>query len=211
MHHYQKSILWLFASGKPIPLKLRFLSRQIGAKNPQTIKYHLQILEKNWLIQLDTKNKIIYLGGPEEEDWSLVSLPKMGQANCWFATAFADNTVEGYLRVSRRLLPTQDTTSLFVLQAKWDSMNNAKVNGISSIEDGDYVIVKETREIPNNNDYVVSIIDWRANIKKFYYQAWEIALISESKDEISPIFIDSTEWSTYRAVWKVIKVIKNPK
>ena len=78
-------------------------------------------------------------------------------------------------------------------------MDKANIDG-RSIEDGDYVIVKQTREIPQNNDYVVSIIDDRANIKKFYQKDGEIALISESKQERMPIFIDSSEWSSYRAI-----------
>jgi len=52
-------IINLFEYTKSIPLKLRWIGRQVGVKHPQIIKHHLQKLEKEGLITIDKENKII--------------------------------------------------------------------------------------------------------------------------------------------------------
>lgn len=209
MHLMQKSILQLFKEQKTMPLNLRGIWRQIGEEHPQKVKYHLYQLQENWYITIDETNKEIHSKDSDERKWSLVSLPLMGQADCGAAKSFVEGVFEWYLRISRNLLPVQEINELFVLKAKWDSMNRCDVLG-RNIQSGDYVIVQQTKDQPDNGDIVVSIIDERANIKRYYEQDWEIMLLSESTEDFPPILVDSSEWSDYRAVWKVIKVIKNP-
>ena len=217
MHQTQSSILQLFKGEKSLPLKLRWIGREIGEEHPQKIKFHLEALEKAGMIRIDRIKKEIYRWGLEEnvdhgeEEPSLISLPIMWLANCWTPTAFADNTIEWYLKVSRWLLPTRDTSSLFILKAKGDSMNKANIDG-SNIEDGDFVVVREKHSMPDPGEkYVVSLIDDCANIKRFFYEKWQITLVSESTKEYNPMFIHENDRHSYHVMGIVIKVIKTPK
>jgi len=86
-------------------------------------------------------------------------------------------------------------------------MNKSQING-KSIEDGDFVIIDSTQIDPNNNDYVVSIIDGMANIKKFRFdkENSRIALTSESTQDYPPIFIHESD--NYKINGKVVDVVK---
>lgn len=103
-----------------------------------------------------------------------------------------------------------NTNSLFILKAKGDSMNDADIDG-NSIEDGDFVIVDESKRAPENENYVVSLIDDCANIKKFFHQGDQIALVSESTKDYNPIFIHQSDADRYNVIGTVVRVIKTPK
>lgn len=208
MHPLQVKILQLFGDGRRIELKLREIARQIGERHPQKIKYHLQQLEKHGLVSIDEDNQEVIRTANVTGGSAFANLPIMGAANCGTATALADNQVEGFLKVSKGLLPSLDTGSLFALRARGDSMNAADIGG-KNIEDGDYVIVQKTAEPPRNQEVVVSIIDGCANIKRFFRQEEMIALLPQSKKDYPPIFI--REDDPYVVVGKVVKVIKQPK
>ena len=70
-----------------------------------------------------------------------------------------------------------------------------------------------TCTVIKNGDYVLSIIDGMANIKRYFrdleYQ--RIILLSESSASISPIFIHRDDMDNYLVNGKVIQVIKKPK
>lgn len=82
MHQTQTSILQLFKGEKSLPLKLRWIGREIGEEHPQKVKFHLESLEKAGLIQIDREEKKIYSKNQEHEESNIVSLPIMGMANC---------------------------------------------------------------------------------------------------------------------------------
>ena len=86
-------------------------------------------------------------------------------------------------------------------------MNNANINR-KNIEDGDFVIVDAEQKSPEPGQYIVSIIDEMANIKKFVPdpQNKRIVLKSESTKEYLPIFIHEND--NYHVSGKVIDVIK---
>jgi len=90
------------------------------------------------------------------------------------------------------------------------SMNMAKTPG-GSIENGDYVIIDSVDRVPNNGDYVVSVIDGCANIKKFLEEENRVVLISESStpEKFPPIFI--YEGDEFLINGKVVQVVKKPK
>lgn len=60
MHQTQSSILQLFKGEKSLPLKLRWIGREIGEEHPQKIKFHLEALEKAGMIRIDRIKKEIY-------------------------------------------------------------------------------------------------------------------------------------------------------
>lgn len=90
------------------------------------------------------------------------------------------------------------------------SINRAKAGG-RPIEDGDYAIVDSTQWSPDDNIYVVSVIDGMCNIKKFIRDRGhnQVVLLSESSDQFPPIYIHPEE-TNYFVCGKVVGVIKAP-
>lgn len=98
------------------------------------------------------------------------------------------------------------TKNLFAVKASGDSMNKANIDG-EVIENGDYVVISKGSISIKNGDYVLSIIDDKANIKRFFRDKnGNIVLISESTREYPPIYI-TPEDSSYIVNGKVVKVI----
>ena len=147
------------------------------------------------------------MSGSENSDIFL-SIPIFGTANCGPRTIYANQNIEGYLKVSKKLLNKKN--NIFALRAEGNSLNKANING-KSIEDGDFVIVDSQITSPNNGDYVVSVIEEMANIKKYVWDEKnsQIVLISESTQNYDPIYIHKDDNIIING--KVIDVIKKPR
>ncbi len=202
MHPIQKKLLELSQIHDLNELGLRQITRMVGEKHPQKIKYHLQKL-----------GFLEYKPGTSAfmDKARLVPIPLRGMANCGEASIYADTEEKTFINVSERVLP-RTINKLYALETVGDSMNKANING-NSIDDGDFVIVDPESNIFENGDYVVSIINNMANIKKFYKddQNKQIILLSESLKKYPPIYIHEDEMSHYMTSGKVLAVLKNPK
>ena len=110
-----------------------------------------------------------------------VRIPVLGAANAGPATLFAEENVEGYLKVSRSVLNRRN--DVFALRVEGDSMNRAKIDG-KNLEEGDFVLIDSTYRTPRNGDYVLSVIDDCANLKKFQRdpKTGDVMLVSESRN-----------------------------
>ncbi|MFA7601159.1 MAG: S24 family peptidase, partial [Patescibacteria group bacterium] len=99
--------------------------------------------------------------------------------------------------------------NIFVVRAKGNSMNKALVNG-ETINDGDYVLVDSEKKQPENGDYVLSIIDGLANIKKFKEdkERGMVVLFSESSSSYDPIYIHRDDQDFYSVAGRVVGVLK---
>ncbi len=205
MHPIQEKLLELAAQHNLGRLSYREIAKMVGESHPQKIKHHLEQLEQRELIQSNADGTTIRKTGSDKD---IFSVPILGSADCGPATFYADENVEGYLRVSTRILSPKD--GLYALKAVGNSMNMAKVNH-KSIEDGDYAIVDSKQRAPNNNEYVVSVIGGVCNIKKFVKDDVnkQVVLISESNQNFPPIHIHPDE-TEYFVCGKVIDVIKKP-
>lgn len=134
------------------------------------------------------------------------SVPLLGVANAGTATIFAEENVEGHVRIPRNMMSRKD--GVFALRVEGDSMNKAKISG-KNLEEGDFVLIDSEYKNPKNGDYVLSIIDDCANLKKFEKdkKTGMIKLISESTNKIhKPIYISSED--DYTVNGKIISVIK---
>ena len=148
-------------------------------------------LKKRGLLRKNSRQIIEKLRKSAEKSRGLLmDIPILGAANCGVATLFAQEALEGYLKVSTRLLPRGDTEGLFGLRADGDSMDRANIFG-KSVTEGDYLLIDSNRTNPQDGDYVLSITDGCANIKKFKYDQTNerIVLFSESTKEYPPIYI----------------------
>ena len=214
MHPIQQKILSLAKEKDLSGLPLRKIGELIEEPNsPQKIKHHLdKLIEKGLLHSSDGKIKPANVGA--DKGSHLISLPILGSANCGDATTYADGDIEGYLKISLKILGEKfknKINDLFVLRASGHSMNRANING-KTIDDGDFVIAEKTATPPQNGEYVISIIEGLANIKKFLIDKKNkhIILMPESTMNFQPIYIHEEDYADYFIGGKVVDVIKKP-
>lgn len=211
MHTLQEKIINASKKNNLAELSLRQIGKLIGERSPQNVKHHLLQLEKNGLLQIDRLEKVMVRTKPGRiRNSKLIALPILGSANCGPAMIYAEQHAEGYLQISGRLLSRKK--DIFAIKASGYSMNKANING-QSVEDGDYVIVDPKAKALKNGDYILSIINGAANIKKYFFDKANerIILMSESSASFSPIFIHYQDIDNYLVNGKVIQVIKRPK
>jgi SOS-response transcriptional repressor LexA len=214
MHPIQQKLLTLIEKSPLSGLTLREIGAKVGEpESPQKVKHHLDQLAAKGFIVIDKNNNTIEKMSHQNSKGNVISLPIMGSANCGEATFFADGHVEGYLQVTKKILGDLATRvkDLFVLQAVGQSMNRADVEG-DTIENGDYVIVDKKVAAPQDGQYVVSIINGVANIKKIYLdkKKSQIILLSESSQDIPPIYVHQDDVDGYLIAGKIVKVMKTP-
>ena len=215
MHKLQEKILKISQEKNLGQYTLRQIGELIGVRSPQMVKHHLDQLEKKGLIRVDRAKRVIEKAGRKWvsgllKNARLLAIPVLGSANAGPARLFAEENIEGYLRVSSTMIPVPSTRKLFALRVDGPSMNRALVRE-KTIEDGDYVIIDSTDRDPKNGDIVLSVIDGMANIKTFYHdkENKQIVLVSESTHGFPPISIHESD--DYMINGKVVQVVKKPR
>ena len=209
MHPIQEKLLKVIDGKNMGNLTLRQIGELIEERLPQKVKHHLSQLERKGFILIDRKNKNINrISNKAKVGDIFTSIPIVGAANCGPATIYADQNIEGYLKISKRLVSNKK--SVFALRAEGNSLNRANIEG-KNVESGDFVIVDSENTSPRDGDYIVSVIDGMANIKKYLLDKKNsrIALLSESTQEYSPIFIHESD--DFKISGKVVDVVKNIK
>jgi repressor LexA len=207
MHQVQEQLLALADTENLGSSSYYSLAKRLGVANHGSIKFHLdQLIEKGLLFR-DPKSGEITKVTEGEKFLGLLSIPVMGEANCGAATSVADDRVKEFLRLSPSLLPKVKLDKLYALKAVGNSMNAANISG-KPINSGDYVLVEKTDEA-SNGDYVVSIFDEVANIKRLVFDPVNsrILLLSESKEPLPPIVVSEEDSGIYSIAGKVIDVV----
>lgn len=209
MHKIQEKILNIMENHNLINMSFREIGKLIGEKDrPQKIKHHIIQLQEKGLIQINQHNKPVRkISKGKIRNSDLVSVPIVGAANCGVATIYADQYIEGYLRVSRKIL--EKVKNIFAIKAVGPSLNKANIKG-NSVEDGDYIIFDSKDRLPTNGDYILSVIDEVANIKKYIRdkEGNRVILLSESTEDYPPIYIHPDDKFVING--KVVQVIKKP-
>lgn len=211
MHQIRVKLLKLSQRIDTSNLGLRQFAKLIGEKHPQLIKYHLEQMEKDGLIHRGSNAKITVLKDAEKFIMpNMVSLPIVGSASCGPASCVAEQDIKGYLQTSAGILGNRDKKEIFVIKAVGNSLNAAQDVMGGKIEDGDMVIIDKSNQNPKNGDYVLSIIDDAANLKRFYRDAdGTVRLVSESTENIPPILIHPDDFASFMINGIVVRVIKN--
>ena len=209
MHSTQEKLLRLAETTDLSGMSLRDIGKLIDESHPEKIRHHLGQLAKRGMLWLDRERGTQRIARSGEVREGLIAVPIIGAANCGVAEIFADQNIEGFLRISSRILIRKD--QVFIIRAVGSSMNRASIRG-ERIDDGDYVVVDASRREPANGDYVVSVIEDVANIKRFYRdeQRGVIALVSESSTPYPPIYIHESDAPSYRVAGTIIQIIKKP-
>lgn len=218
LHPTQLKIIQILENKKSIPYSPRLIGRMIDVQNPQNIIYHVEKLKAKHII--DDKDKELFLTTismsandslkrDNNKKPSFFKLGIYGGASCGPATVVAEENLEGYIIVPAKKLKRNTPKGLFALRADGDSLNKADLNG-KKVNSGDYVIIDSNKKMPKDGDYILSIIDGLANLKKFKKDKKNkrIVLESESTLKIPPIYIDM-EYTDYIINGVAIDVIKN--
>lgn len=212
MHILQQKILELSHSENISKLTLREIGVKVGDKYPQKIKHHIDQLYKKGFIKQSADGSVVSPTNKMGNE-SFFSIPLLGSANCGKAVTFAEEHLEGYLTISKRMLNLNTVDNLFAIKAVGSSMNRASIQG-EKIEDNDYVLIDSTqRDLHFYEDkYVLSIINGMANIKKLKVDEDRqvIILLSESSEDYPPIYIHQEDFHSYMINGLVSKVIKKP-
>jgi SOS regulatory protein LexA len=162
---------------------------------------YLNELEEKGYIQRTSEDRGIKLKGITQD--TFVDIPILGMANAGTALTYADQYIEGYLKVSKSIVRDKN---VFAVQISGTSMNKAKVNN-KTINDGDFVLV-EKRETYDYNDKVLVIIDGLATVKIYRkFDDDNIVLAPDSTDKKhKPIFLTSED--NFVIDGKVVEVLK---
>lgn len=194
---------------------LEDMRKHFGLASPSTAHYYVERLRKDGYIKKVRRHprSISVRGGDFEtlkrrldpEQLDSISLPVLGSANAGTASIFAEGNIEGYLKISRSMLNKRK--GVFVLRASGNSMNKAKIRG-KGINDGDFVLIDSTDRDPKDGDYVLSVIDNCANLKRFRVdkKSRQKVLVSESTETHMPIFLHEDD--DFMINGKIIAVVK---
>jgi len=177
----------------------------VNFKSSRSIAVYLKKLEVKKLIRRNRETKKLeILDGFKK---AFVDIPIYGGANCGVASIFADEYLQGTLKVAKSILKGK-VDDVFAVQVSGDSMNRYELNG-KNIEENDYVLVdssykpsKEDRDVP-----VLAVIDGLATVKSLWYLSDKIGLFPKSsKKEFRPIYL--TEQDDFIINGKVIEILK---
>ena len=191
----------------PTVREIKEESSRLGLKlmSVRSFFLYLNALEEKGYIERTSEDRGILLKGVTSDNF--VQVPVFGSASAGAAAMFADQYVEGYLRVSKRLVKDRN---IFAVQVNGTSMNKAVVNS-KTIESGDFVLVDGGVKEYKNNDRVLVVIDGLATVKTYRtVDGKTIALIPESTDKRhQPIFL--TDEDDFVINGLVVNVLKSPK
>ncbi len=191
----------------PTVREIKEESSRLGLKlkSVRSFFLYLNALEEKGYIERTSEDRGILLKGVTSDNF--VQVPVFGSASAGAAAMFADQYVEGYLRVSKRLVKDRD---IFAVQVNGTSMNKAVVNS-KTIESGDFVLVDGGVKEYKNNDRVLVVIDGLATVKTYRtVDGKTIALIPESTDKRhQPIFLSDEDDFVINGL--VVNVLKLPK
>lgn len=213
MNENQQRIINLAKKKDISKMSFREIGRELGIPNPQTIIYHIEQLKKRGLLYFDIKRRQRVAKPKAFIANNFFNIPVVVSANCGPAMELAQEDIQGYLRISQKLIKRSRPDGLIAVKAVGNSLNNAKIgDDKDSIDDGDYVIV-DCNQYPNDGNYVLSIMDEAANFKRFFKDdnKHEIRLMSESTEEFHPIILHESDLSAsgYMVNGVVVRVIKN--
>jgi repressor LexA len=186
---------------------LEEIKKKLKIASVSTAHYHVRKLQREGYLEKKTgKPRSINFSTVSNKEVNAIGIPILGSANAGPAKIFAEENIEGYLKVSKNKVKRKE--DVFALRVEGNSLNRAKING-KNIGEGDFVLIDSKNRIPVNGDYVLSIIDDCANLKKFKQisKTGQIMLISESTNpKHKPIYISSEDDLMING--KIIDVIK---
>jgi len=170
-----------FAGEKGRPPTIREIGQAVGISSTSVVNYNLNILEKAGLLSREKEvSRGLRLTGPNGKafDARFVQVPLLGRIVAGKPIEIPDPGSSAFeadhesVTLTRDLLPESDTSKLFALHVKGDSMIDA------SIHDGDIVVMKH-QETARDGDLVAAWIKdkHQTTLKRFYRRKGMIELV----------------------------------
>ena len=171
-------------------------------KSSRSVFLYLNRLEEKGYIQRSTKDRGLVL--VDKSDQHFIDVPILGTTNAGTPTIVAEQNIEGYLKISKRLIPNRN---IFAVQVDGNSMNLSQING-KKINSGDYIIIDGDTKHIKNGDKVLVVIEKLATVKTYKKLSSEvIGLFPQSTESRhKPIYL--TPEDDFIINGKVIDVFK---
>lgn len=210
MHPTQQKILNLASSITIKDNNPRIIAKLIEIKNPQNIVHHIKQLSNNGYISIDDNHNIKVERQDRSTNEQLFQIPVCGSANAGPAITFAEENIEEYLGVPASEIGRSSKKGLFLVRVDGDSLNNTRELRGGPARTGDYALIDGNNRNPMSGDYVLSVIDGMANLKRFFVERENrrIALRSESTIDIKPIYIKEEFFQDYMINGVILRIIK---
>ncbi len=175
------------------PPSVREVCAALGFKSTSTVQMYVnRLISKGYISKSDGKSRTIRKADEPSDGTRKYKVPVVGQVAAGLPILATQN-LEGYITYSS--LHTYDESKLFSLKVKGESMIDI------GIMDGDLVVV-EQRNIAENGEIVVALVEDEATVKRFYKEDGKFRLQPENKT-MEPIIVDEVS-----VLGKVIAVIR---
>lgn len=180
----------------------------VEIKSVGSVFNYLKSLEEKGYIKKTKADRGIEI--IEQAKKNFINIPILGTANAGCPLFFAEQNIEGFLKISRKLFTQQITEHIFAIEVSGSSMNLSDVRG-KRIEDGDYVLIDAAYKDFRNGDKVLATIDGLATIKTFMrIDEDNVGLFPQSTEsQHRPIYLTGED--NFVINGKIIDVMKNPK
>lgn len=157
---------------------VREIAEGLELSSPSTVHVHLKTLEqKGYIVRDNLKSRSIALTRPlesaptlgESGSFQSLTLPLVGNVAAG-EPILAEENIEETMTLPTELVG--DSAS-FILKVHGESMIEAGIN------DGDFVVVKQT-QVAHNGEIIVALIDDGATVKRFFKERDHIRLQPEN-------------------------------
>lgn len=153
---------------------MRELMKSLGYKSPRSISLLFNNLIKKGVLRKKGDGTMQFLDTSMDlsNHAQTVDVPVVGMVACGMPL-LAEENIQATMPVSIEL--AKPPYKYFILIAKGDSMNEAKIN------DGDTLLIRQ-QQTAENGDYVVALIDGNATVKEFHRAGGTIILKPRSSN-----------------------------
>ena len=198
LHPKQIKLLELLEKNQEDAFSISQLAEALNFESNNSLRYHLQQLEKKGFLQRNIYNSANYKVTREDDEKTYVNF--YGQAQCGRGGCIVSDDPETRIPISSKLINFHPQKA-FMIKARGDSMNPI-------IAEGDLVIVQRKEEFFNDDVVVCSINDGEVMIKQYMKEKNSVLLKSFNRKKHPPITI-SKEESSLLLIGKVEQVIRN--
>ena len=165
-----------FQQKNAISPSLEEIKKKFGLASVSTASYYVEKLESKGYLKKDDKQ---HRGISVFENESMIKIPLLGVIAAGEPIQAIENREEIALPKSR----LGGNSNVFALRVSGDSMTD------ENIQDGDVVVVRETKT-PTNGDKVVALIDRENVTLKTFYKEKNQILLKPANKKYDPIVID---------------------
>lgn len=198
LHPVQRKILDYLKINQLEGKTLRDVASEIGINHPFKVSYHLKQLQEKGYLRINPENQSDYkiLKDPDEDVAYLNVYSE--NAQCGPEGLLAEEHVVDRVPLPTAQFGVTNSADYFLVKARGNSME-------PKIKEGDYVLARRTKDLPNGNVVVVAH-NGVAKIKKFWIESNDRALLLSLNKKYPPEIIK--EGDDFKPVGIVKNIVK---